>query len=136
MALGEEICTHRMNFVRTCGLFSCFLVTGLSMGVVGPTLLDFKVKTNSQIELVALIFPVRAAGYALGSFSSGLLYDKMDVQVVTTATMALAACLTLAIPFVKQMHLLLANFAAVGVSLGFFSAGKLTSASAREATTG
>lgn len=126
MALLNEVCTHRIRFVKSCGLFSCFLVLGLSMGVVGPTLLDFKSQTDSPLEIVALIFPVRAAGYAFGSFLSGLLYPRMDVQIVILITMAISGSFTLVIPFLKEIYTLLLHFLFVGLSLGFFSAGKFT----------
>lgn len=124
MGVFEEIRTYPVRFLKSCGLFSCFLCMGLSMGIVGPTLLDFKVKTQSPLSLAALIFPVRAGGYAFGTFVSGMFYHKMDVQKLITVTMTISGVITLAIPFISDIKLLLLAFAIVGLSLGLYSSGK------------
>lgn len=120
----SEIRAHPVRFVKNCGLFSCFLTIGLSLGVVGPTLLDFASKTKSDLKLVALILPFRAGGYAAGSFVAGLLYNKLDVQILTAAVMAISGVFTIAIPFIYDIWVLLCLFLVVGTCLGLFSAGK------------
>lgn len=123
MGMIDEIRTHPVRFVKNCGLFSCFLTIGLSLGVVGPTLLDFASKTKSDLKLVALILPFRAGGYAAGSFVSGLLYNKIDVQVLGVIVMAISGAFTIAIPFITDIWVLLSAFLVVGTNLGLFSAG-------------
>ena len=124
MGVFEEIRTYPVRFLKSCGLFSCFLCMGLSMGIVGPTLLDFKVKTQSPLHLAALIFPVRAGGYAFGTFVSGMFYHKMDVHKLIIATMMISGIITLTIPFISEIKLLLVAFAIVGLTLGLYSSGK------------
>lgn len=125
MGVFNEIRQHPVRLVKSCGLFSCFLTIGLSLGIVGPTLLDFQDKTRSDLKLVSLILPFRAGGYAFGSLVSGLLYERTDVQILTSFTMMVSAGFTLAIPFLNEIWSVLAFFLIIGLCLGLFSASKL-----------
>ena len=124
MGVFYQIKSHPVRFAKSCGLCMCFLTIGMSLGIVGPALLDFSDKTHSDLKLVALILPFRAGGYALGSFISGLLYQKLNFQVLTTITMAISAAFTMGVPFIKEIWTLLVHFLVIGFNLGMFSAGE------------
>ena len=49
---------------------SCYLALGLSLGIVGPTLLDLRQQAQSSITEISYCLTSRAAGYALGSLAS------------------------------------------------------------------
>ena len=124
MGFFNQIKTHPVRFAKSCGLFTCFLTIGLSLGIVGPSLLDFSDKTHKDLKFVALILPFRAGGYAVGSFISGLIYQRIDFQICASITMGFSAAFTIAIPFVVEIWTLLVCFMIVGFCLGLFSAGK------------
>lgn len=124
MTLLEQINKYPIRFVKSIGLFSCFLAMGLSLGVIGPTILDFRTKTQTNSQLIGLISPCRAIGFSIGAFVTGFFYKKVDSHLLISITMAISGIFTLALPFVYNIWILLIHFSIVGLSLGVFSAGK------------
>lgn len=66
----NQIRKYPHRFLETCALFTSFIALGLSLGVVGPTLLDLQTQVQRDLNEVATALPARAGGYALGSFVS------------------------------------------------------------------
>lgn len=124
LAIFNEIRVHKVRFLKSCGLYSCFITIGLSLGIVGPTLLDLMAQTNSDLTTTSLVLPCRAGGYALGSFISGFYYDKINQLKMTIGTMFLSALVTLTIPFMSDIYIVLVLFLLLGLLLGIFEAGE------------
>ena len=70
MPFLTEIRTHKIRSLKTAALLSCWLALGMSLGVVGPTLLDLQELTQVKYSSVAYALTARAGGYAVGSFAS------------------------------------------------------------------
>lgn len=120
----NEIRKHKVRFLKSCGLYSCFITIGLSLGIVGPTLIDLMYQVKSDLTTTSLVLPCRAGGYAIGSFVSGLYYNRMNQLLLTIFTMLFSGAVTLAIPFMSDVNVVLALFLLLGLSLGLFEAGK------------
>lgn len=102
---------------------SCCVQLGLSMGIVGPTLIDLMLQTSSTLTTTALVMPFRAGGYAFGAFICGLLYDYFNMQVLSIVTMSISGVAMLIIPFLGNIWIILVLYLIVGISFGMFEAG-------------
>lgn len=70
MKFLSEIRKHQIRFLKHVGVMSCYLGLGLSLGIVGPTLLDLRQQVQGSITQISFCLTSRAAGYALGSLAS------------------------------------------------------------------
>lgn len=122
-AVTERAWQHKLRYIKTIAMFSCFMQVGLSMGIVGPTLIDLRYQTQAELTKTALVLPFRAAGYAIGAFVTGIIYDYVNMQVLTFVTMFVSGAMTLAVPLLDDIWVVLALFLTLGLSLGLFEAG-------------
>ena len=65
-----QIKLYPMRFVKTLAIYFAMSAIGLSYGILGPTLLDLKTQVSRDLTEVSASLPVRAGGYAAGSFLS------------------------------------------------------------------
>ena len=70
MPFWVEIQTHRDRAIKTLVLMSCWLALGLSLGIVGPTLLDLQEQVQVDTTKIAFALSSRSGGYAIGCFCS------------------------------------------------------------------
>lgn len=75
-----EIKKHKIAFLKSCGFYACFLLIGLNIGIVGPTLIDLAVQTSTDVTRTALILPFRAGGYVV-STKSILKHIKLNFSI-------------------------------------------------------
>ncbi|KAL5515096.1 hypothetical protein EMCRGX_G000218 [Ephydatia muelleri] len=55
-----------------------FASVGCAVSVIGPTLLDLAGRLTVEIDVVALVFPVRAIGAFIGTATSGFVLDRFQ----------------------------------------------------------
>lgn len=70
MPFWVEIRAHKDRAIKTLVLMSCWLALGMSLGIVGPTLLDLQEMVQVDTSKIAYALSSRSGGYALGSFFS------------------------------------------------------------------
>lgn len=70
MPFWVEIKTHKDRTIKFCVLLSCWLALGMSLGIVGPTLLDLQELVEVDESRIAFALSSRSGGYAIGSFLS------------------------------------------------------------------
>lgn len=70
MRLWQEVKDHPIRFLKTTGLWSCFICLGMNLAIVGPTLLDLRQQVGSSIKEVSYGLAARAGGQAAGSLIS------------------------------------------------------------------
>ena len=68
MPLLEQIRRHPLRVVKSLALYSSFVCIGMSLGIVGPTMLDLQLEVSTTIDKITYVLPGRAGGYAAGSF--------------------------------------------------------------------
>lgn len=73
MSLLQELRTERIRCLKTVVLLMCWLSLGMSLGVVGPTLLDLQQQVHVTTDAISFALSARAGGYAMGSFLSELI---------------------------------------------------------------
>ena len=94
MPFWIEISRHRIRFVKTLALYSCYLSLGFSLGIVGPTLLDLRQQVQSGIQQISFALTARAGGYALGSLTSACMSVSSDSSCEACSLTDLLLCLT------------------------------------------
>ncbi|XP_077995956.1 sodium-dependent glucose transporter 1A-like [Glandiceps talaboti] len=70
--------SHRRRLLMTMLLYLAFFGLGLRIGVIGPSLPDFQLNTDENVDRITLIFTTAGVGYAIGSILGGILFEKFD----------------------------------------------------------
>lgn len=84
----------------TIGYFASFLVFGMGVAALGPSLPRLAQNTASTLSRISLVFSATAAGYLLGSLAAGALFDRLPGHWILGGVLILmavmAACVLLA----------------------------------------
>lgn len=118
----NDLLKHKHRYIKTFTMYSCCIQLGLSMEIIGPTLIDLTYQTHSNLTEAAAVLPFRAGGYAVGAFITGIIYDHVNMQLLMMATMTIAGVLTFVIPLIRTMWVIWFLFLGIGVSMGAFEA--------------
>lgn len=116
--LFTEIQKHKIRFLKSCGFYACFFLIGLSVGIIGPTLIDLAIQTGTDLTKTSLILPLRAGGYVVGAFTCTLIYEKVNVLLSCIVTMALSGLVMLLVPLMSNIWAMLALFFVLGLAFG------------------
>ncbi|KAF8785944.1 Sodium-dependent glucose transporter 1 like protein [Argiope bruennichi] len=114
----------RIKIFKTCNLYLCFLMLGMSVAIPGPTLLDLQNLVNTDMQHIAFIYTARSAGYLFGSLSGGVLFDMVArKQIILTIFNFVASLTMLGIPWSRSIGALTALMTVNGLSLGCLDTG-------------
>ena len=78
--------------------WSSFLAIGLSLSLLGPALSELRERSGSGIADIGVLFVGQSAGYIVGSFAGGRLFDRYDGHRVFAAGLAVVAAGLFAVP--------------------------------------
>ena len=67
MGFVTSIRTHKVRAIKTLALLLAFIPYGIAAGIIGPSLLDLGLLTDSTIDKVSYIFPAKCFGNIVGS---------------------------------------------------------------------
>ncbi|GBM16324.1 Sodium-dependent glucose transporter 1A [Araneus ventricosus] len=113
-----------IKIFKTCNLYLCFLMLGMSVAIPGPTLLDLQNLVNTDMQHIAFIYTARSAGYLIGSLSGGVLFDLVPrKQIILTVANFVASLTMLGIPWSRSIGVLTALMAVNGMTLGCLDTG-------------
>lgn len=68
MGMLQEVRLHPKRGLKFAALMPSLVAGGMSMAIIGPTLLDLQDQVSCTTSQVALIFTARAAGSIVGCF--------------------------------------------------------------------
>lgn len=115
--------THLDKRNTTAAYYLAFVVLGLILAIVGPTLPYLAEQTGSQVSQISFLFTARALGSFSGALLSGRLYDRRAGHPIVKGTLVIfAVCLTLA-PLVPTLWLLSLLLYAMGLAEGALDVG-------------
>jgi FHS family Na+ dependent glucose MFS transporter 1 len=100
-----------------------FILLGLLAGAQGPSLLNLAGHTSSSLEMISLIFVAVSAGYLVGSFFSGMAYDRFPGHRLMAFSLAITAASSALIPVIQSLWLLLVAFFLLGMGTGTIDVG-------------
>jgi FHS family Na+ dependent glucose MFS transporter 1 len=94
--------------------WASFLVIGLSLSILGPALTELRDRSGAGIGSIGVLFAGQAAGYVIGSFAGGVLYDRFDGHRLFAAALTLVAFGLFLVPSFTSLPPLFVAFALVG----------------------
>ena len=121
--MKSEIQAHPKRFINTFGLFLVFITHGLLLGVMGPTILDLATACSTDVSKLTYIMTGRAGGYAVGSFITAFIYSRLDIAIAISVGTLISAGIVIAIPFIRNVYVLIGVFFALGSNMGVFESG-------------
>lgn len=119
----KEAAADKVRSLKTLCLVTGYAALGLATGTVGPTLLDLRQQTSTDLTTISFVPTLRSAGHAIGSIIMGLMMSRVNFQLTTAALFMTTAGITLAIPYINMISVLLPVFLINQVPLGMFEAG-------------
>jgi FHS family Na+ dependent glucose MFS transporter 1 len=103
--------------------YAAFVVLGLSLAAVGPTLPGLAAQTGSTLSRIAAIFTVNSLGYILGALVGGRLFDHLPGRPVMVATLLSIAGLLFVVPVLDSFIGMMSIWLALGVAFGVLDVG-------------
>ena len=108
---------------QTIGYFGAFIVLGMGMAVLGPSLPNLAEKTGSTIGQISVLFTASSGGYFLGSVFGGRLFDRYRGHPIFAGLLGVTILGMALIPYVPLLWLLTAILFFLGVAYGVIDVG-------------
>jgi fucose permease len=109
---------RRVRLTQSAAYFAAFVALGMFSAVLGPTLPGLAANTRTDLSRISILFAARSAGYMMGSFLGGRLYDRLPGHRVIAIGLGLMALVLFAAPTVPLLAVL-----AIVLLLGGFAQG-------------
>ena len=111
------------KYIVTAVYYLVFILLGLTLGVEGPTLLKLAEHTSSEINQISLIFFFGALGYLIGSYTSGVLYDRVPGHQLLSAVLVLLGISIIFVPLATSLAVLIGIVLVLGFAKGALDVG-------------
>lgn len=102
----------------TACCYAAFIATGLSAGLLGPTLVGLARQTNSSFAEIGFVFSVHSLGYIVGSTVFGRLFDKVGGHRIFAAMIGGLSIALFTMSNATSLGLLLAGALLLGTAEG------------------
>jgi len=107
----------------TAVYYLTFILLGLTLAADGPTLLKLAEHTSSEINEISLIFFFGALGYLAGSYTSGILYDRLPGHQLLSAMLILLGISIIFVPLATSLVMLIGIVLVLGFAKGALDVG-------------
>lgn len=94
--------------------WATFLVVGLTLSLLGPALTELRGRSGTDIGGIGVLFVGQSAGYILGSFAGGRLYDRFRGHHVYAGSLLTIAMGLAAVPSLSSLSTLFVAFLLAG----------------------
>jgi FHS family Na+ dependent glucose MFS transporter 1 len=111
------------KYTITAVYYLAFVLLGLTLAADGPTLLKLAEHTSSEINEISLIFFFGALGYLAGSYTSGILYDRLPGHQLMSAMLVLLGIAIIFVPLATSLVVLIGIVLVLGVAKGALDVG-------------
>jgi FHS family Na+ dependent glucose MFS transporter 1 len=111
------------RLVRAFAYFLSFVVLGLILSAIGPTLPGLAEQTGSTLGQISIIFTANSLGYIGGSLLGGRLYDRRPGHPVLAAVLLAVGVFLAALPLLAARWMLVVDFLLLGLVLGVMDVG-------------
>lgn len=118
-AQGESKATQS----TTAAYYLAFIVLGLVLAVLGPTLPYLAEQTGSQLSQVSFLFTARALGGFSGALFSGRFYDRRAGHPILVSTLVIFFFSLALLPLIPALWLLSLLLFVVGLAEGALDVG-------------
>lgn len=111
------------KYILTAVYYLAFILLGLTLAADGPTLLKLAEHTSSEINEISLIFFFGALGYLAGSYTSGILYDRVPGHQLISAVLGLLGIFIIFVPLATSLVVLIGIVLVLGFAKGALDVG-------------
>ena len=111
------------RIAATAGYYGAFVVLGLAVSALGPTLPALAENTGSSLGLISLLFTAHSLGYLVSAVFGGRLYDQVPGHLVMMACLLLIGAMLALVPLIPVLWLLFAIFLIEGLAAGALDIG-------------
>src|SRR5262245_14095088 len=94
--------------------FVNFLIVGAAFGVLGPALTDLREQSGADVGDIGILFVGMSAGYLVGSFTSGRVFDRFNGHRVLAGSLVLLGIGLALVPVFAELGALFATFVLIG----------------------
>jgi len=108
---------------RALVYYAAYVILGLSLSVLGPTLLSLADQTGSTLGQIGIIFSANSLGVIAGSLLGGWIYDRKKGHPTFAAALLLMSVLLFVTPLVYSRWLLVAVMLLLGAAAGVVDVG-------------
>ena len=124
LALAKTSLTDRDSKIsKTVGYYAGFVILGLVIASLGPTLSGLSEQTQSQLSQISYLFIARSFGYLLGSLYGGRLYDRVAGHKVLVGMLVVIAAMAFLVPMIPLLWLLVVVMLLMGIGEGGLDVG-------------
>lgn len=107
----------------TIAYYMAFIVLGLVVAVLGPTLPGLAQHTQTQLNQISFLFAAHSLGYLVGSMRNGRMYDRVPGHPVMAGSLLVMAMMIVLIPLIPLLWLLTAALLVLGIAEGTLDVG-------------
>ena len=111
------------KYSLTAIYYLAFIVLGLTIAAEGPTLLKLAEHTSSEINEISLVFFFGALGYLVGSYTTGILYDRLPGHQLMSAMLVLLGVSIIFVPLATSLVMLIGIVLVLGFAKGALDVG-------------
>jgi MFS transporter, FHS family, Na+ dependent glucose transporter 1 len=111
------------KYSLTAVYYLVFILLGLTLAAEGPTLLKLAEHTSSEIKQISLIFFFGALGYLAGSYTSGILYDRLPGHQLMSTMLVLLGIFIIFVPLATSLVILIGIVLVLGFAKGALDVG-------------
>ncbi len=111
------------KLVKTGSYYLAFVILGMCVAILGPTLPDLARNTHTSISSLSILFTARSLGYLIGAYSGGRLFDRIKGHPLMAVMLILSAASIALIPAMNLMVLLVLAILLLGISESIIDVG-------------
>ncbi|MCG8339644.1 MAG: MFS transporter [Proteobacteria bacterium] len=104
------------KLVKTSAYYLAFIVIGMCVAILGPTLPDLARNTRSPISHLSFLFTARALGYLIGAYLGGRIYDEVKGHPVMGGMLIATALFLALIPQLEFLGVLIFVILLLGIT--------------------
>lgn len=108
--------TQAGRISKTIAYYVAFIVLGLRLGSLGPTLPGLAEQTYASLSEVSSLFITHALGYLIGSLQGGKWYDRLPGHRVMASVIFAMVLITAIVPLLPSIWLLNIAFLILGIA--------------------
>ena len=106
--------------------FSTFVVLGIVLGMLGPSLPSLRTQVGASVSGISLVFVAQSAGYLVGAVAGGRGFDRGYGHRLLAGALVLMAGGLVLIEESRSLATMCAAFVVLGLSIGFVEVGSNT----------
>jgi fucose permease len=114
---------NSLKLRRALPYYAAYLIMGLSLSIVGPTLLSLADQTSSSLSEISIVIAGNALGVVLGALLGGNLYDRWRGHPVFAISTAVLGVMLFTLPLISSRWVMLLVVIFVGAGVGAMDVG-------------